>query len=114
MSIERERTILGTSYQAKDPEKQKKIEELAGIREAYRRQRRIWLWMMAVSFISSSILMSRSGNLAHLFAFICLAVGLFPVWNFIKCTRALRMIDKGLAPYKVQKDGPKREVKLKD
>jgi hypothetical protein len=40
-------------------------------------------------------------------------VGLFPVWNFIKCTRALRMIDKGLAPYKVQKDGPKKEVKLK-
>jgi hypothetical protein len=108
-----ERLILGISYKAKDPEKQRKIDELVLIREAYRRQRRIWLWMMAVSFLSSSILMSRSSNLALISALICLGVGLFLVWNFIKCTRAVRMIDKGLAPYKIQNGGPKKEVKLK-
>jgi len=70
--------------------------------------------MMAVSFLSSSILMNRSSNVALISAFICLGVGLFPVWNFIKCTRALRMIDKGLAPYKVQENRPKTEVRLKD
>jgi hypothetical protein len=66
--------------------------------------------MMAVSFLSSSILMSRASSLALIFALICLGVGLFLVWNFIKCTRAVRMIDKGLAPYKVQECGPKSEA----
>ncbi|MEE9612315.1 MAG: hypothetical protein V3W19_13760 [Desulfatiglandales bacterium] len=95
------------SYQAKNPEKQKKIDELVWVREAYRRQRRIWLWLMAVSFLSYSILLNRSGNLALIFAFICLAMGLFLVWNFIKCNRAVRMIDKGIAPYKVKENRPK-------
>jgi len=66
--------------------------------------------MMAVSFLSSSILMRRASSLALIFALICLGVGLFLVWNFIKCTRAVRMIDKGLAAYKVQERGPKSEA----
>jgi len=70
--------------------------------------------MMAVSFLSSSILMSRSGNVALIFALICLAVGVFLLWNFIKCIRAVRMIDKGLAPYKIKGGGPKSKTKLKN
>jgi len=70
--------------------------------------------MMAVSFLSSSILMSRSGNLALMFALICLAVGVFLLGNFIKCIRAVRMIDKGLARYKRQEGGPKSKAKLKN
>ncbi len=111
--IRGEKFIPGISYKARDPEKQKKIEELVWIRQAYSRQRRIWLWMMAVSFLSSSILMSRSSNLALISALICLGLGLFLVWNFIKCTRAVRMIDKGLEPYKVRQGGSKSEDKLK-
>jgi len=107
---EGERSILSISYQAKDPEKQRKIEELVWIRKAYQRQRRIWLWMMALSFVCSSILMSRPSKLALISALICLAVGLFLVWNFIKCSRAVRMIDKGLAAYKVPEGGPKSEA----
>jgi hypothetical protein len=54
--------------------------------------------------------MRRASSLALIFALICLGVGLFLVWNFIKCTRAVRMIDKGLAAYKVQERGPKSEA----
>jgi len=96
------RRSLATGYQAKDQEQQKKIEELAGIREAYRYQRRIWLWMMGLSLVSSAILLRRSSSLSLLFALICLALGLFLTWNFVKCTRAIRAIDKGLAPYRVE------------
>jgi hypothetical protein len=92
---------LAVSYWAKDPEQQKKIDDLKGIRDAYRRQRRIWLWMMALAFLCSYILMGRSSHLAPILALICLVVGLLPLWQFIKCTRAVRMIDKGLSPYRI-------------
>jgi hypothetical protein len=54
-----------------------------------------------MAFLSSYILMGRGSNLTLLFAFICLAVGVIPLWQFIRCIRAVRIIDKGLAPYKV-------------
>ena len=95
-------------YQGKDPEKQEKIEELLGIREGYRRQRRIWYWLLAFSFISAYILMNRGGSRTMLYGMICLAVGLYPFWNIIKCNRAVRMIDRGLAPYKAQEEKPKK------
>jgi len=101
--MEREgRSTLPVTYRAKDPEQQKKIEELAGIREAYRYQRRIWLWMMGLSLVSSAILLRRSSSLSQLFALICLALGLFLMWNFWRCSRVIRAIDKGLAPYRVE------------
>jgi hypothetical protein len=93
---------LAIRYRAKDPELQRKIEELAGIREAYRHQRRMWLWMMAISLLSSAMLFRRSGSLALLLAMLCLAVGLFLVWNYVKCSRVIRTIDKGLAPHRVE------------
>ncbi len=37
-----------------------------------------------------------------LYGMICLAVGLYPLWNIIKCSRIIRKIDQGLAPYKVE------------
>ena len=85
-------------YQAKDPEKQEKIEELLGIRDGYRRQRRIWYWLLAFSFLSAYFLMNRGGSRTMLYAMICLAVGLYPLWNIIKCNRVIRKIDRGLAP----------------
>jgi hypothetical protein len=93
---------LAVSYRAKDPEQQRKIEELAGIREAYRHQRRIWMWMMGISFLSSAILFSRSSSLAPVLAMGCLAVGLFLVWNFCKCSRVIHTIDKGLSPHRLE------------
>lgn len=93
---------LRVSYRSKDPEQQKKIEELTGIRQAYRFQRRIWLWMMGLSVVSSAILLRRSGSLPQLFALVCLALGLYLTWNFVKCSRVIREIDKGLAPYRVE------------
>jgi hypothetical protein len=93
---------LAVSYRAKSPEQQKKIEELAGIREAYRHQRRVWLWMIGLSLVSSAILLRRSSSLSLLFALVCLSLGLFLIWNFMKCSRAIRMIDRGLAPYRVE------------
>jgi hypothetical protein len=89
---------LAVSYRAKDPEQQRKIEDLAGIREAYRHQRRIWLWMMGISFLSSAMLFSRPSSLALLLGMGCLALGLFLVWNFFKCSRVIHTIDKGLSP----------------
>ncbi|MDH7500999.1 MAG: hypothetical protein QHH30_11530 [candidate division NC10 bacterium] len=103
MQREARRTPPGT-FRAKDPEQQKKIEELAGIREAYRFQRRIWLWMMGLSLVSSAILLRRGSTLSQLFALVCLGLGLFLTWNFVKCTRVIREIDKGLAPYRVEKE----------
>ena len=88
------------SYRAKDPEQQRKIEELVGIREAYLHQRRIWLWMMGISFLSSAMLFSRSSSLALILAMVCLALGLFLVWNFFKCSRVIHTIDKGLSPHR--------------
>ncbi len=75
---------------------------MAGIREAYRRQKRVWLWMMSLSLVSSAILMARPDTVALIFALICLGLGLYLIWNFTKCVRAIRMIDKGLAPYRVE------------
>ena len=99
---------LAEHYRGMDSEKQRKIEELAGIREAYRNQRRIWLWMICLAVVSSSILMGRSSKITLLFAFVCLGIGLFVTWNFWKCTRAIRMIDKGLIPYRVQEKGARK------
>ncbi len=55
--------------------------------------------MMGISFLSSAMLFSRSSSLALLLAMGCLAVGLFLVWNFFKCSRVIHTIDKGLAPH---------------
>jgi len=101
------RPRLVASYRSQDPERQKKLEDLMGIREAYRHQRRIWLWMVSLSIVSSAILLRRSSSLALLFAFVCLGLGLFLIWNFAKCTRAIRLIDKGLAPYRIREKGAK-------
>jgi hypothetical protein len=89
-------------YRAKDSEQQRKIEELAEIQEAYRHQRRMWLWMMAISLLSSAMLFRRSSTWALLFAMLCLGLGLYLVWNYLKCTRVIRTIDKGLVPYRVE------------
>jgi hypothetical protein len=99
---------LPTTYRAKDPEKQKKIEELAQIREAYRYQRRLWMWMMCLSLVSSAILFRRSSTMAALFGLLCLGIGIFLVWNFWKCNRAIRMIDRGLSPYRAKERRVKR------
>jgi hypothetical protein len=96
----KEGIISGPMYQAKGPEKQEKIEELLGIRDGYRRQRRIWYWLLAFSFLSAYFLMNRGGSRTMLYGMICLAVGLYPLWNIIKCNRVIRKIDRGLAPYK--------------
>jgi hypothetical protein len=93
---------LQVGYRSKDPEQQKKIEELTGIREAYRYQRRIWLWMMGLSVVCSAVLLRRSASLSQLFALICLGLGAYLTWNFVKCGRVIRKIDKGLAPYRVE------------
>ena len=58
--------------------------------------------MMGLSIVSSAILLRRSSSLALLFALVCLALGLFLIWNFLKCSRAIRMIDRSLAPYRVR------------
>ena len=104
----KEGIILGPMYQGQDPEKQEKIEELLGIREGYRRQRRIWYWLLAFSFISAYILMNRSGSRTLLYGMICLAVGLYPLWNIIKCNRTVRIIDRGLAPYEIREEKAKK------
>ena len=64
--------------------------------------------MIAISIFSSSILLHRANTLSVYFAVICLAVGLYPLWNIIKCNRAVQMIDKGLASYKVQEEKAKK------
>jgi hypothetical protein len=96
----KEGVISGPTYQGKGPEKQEKIEELLNIRDGYRRQRRIWYWLLAFSFLSAYILMNRGGSRTMLYGMICLAVGLYPLWNIIKCNRIMKKIDQGLAPYK--------------
>lgn len=93
---------LPTDYRVKDPEKQKKIEELAQIREAYRYRRRLWLWMMCLSLVSSAILFRRPSTMSALFGLLCLGIGIYLVWNFWKCSRAIRMIDRGLSPYRIK------------
>jgi hypothetical protein len=60
---------------------------------------------MSLSLVSSAILMSRPSRLALISAFVCLGLGLYLVWNFTKCVRAIRMIDKGLAPYRAKEGG---------
>ena len=100
--------ILPTTYRTKDPEQQKKIEELAQIREAYRHQRRIWLWMMCLSLVSSAILFHRTSTMSALFGLLCLGIGIYLVWNFWKCSRAIRMIDQGLSPYRAKEGRVKR------
>jgi len=37
-----------------------------------------------------------------IFAMLCLALGLFLVWKYLKCTRVMRTIDKGLSPHRVK------------
>ena len=64
--------------------------------------------MVAISIFSSSILLHRANTLSVYFAIICLAVGLYPLWNVIKCNRAIRVIDKGLAPYEIQEEKAKK------
>jgi hypothetical protein len=98
----KEGIISGPMYQGKDPEKQEKIKELLGIRDGYRRQRRIWYWLLAFSFLSAYFLMNRGGSRTMLYGMICLVVGLYPLWNIVKCNRVIRKIDRGLAPYKLK------------
>ena len=64
--------------------------------------------MVAISIFSSSILLHRASTLSVYFAVICLAIGLYPLWNVIKCNRAIRVIDKGLAPYEVPEEKTKK------
>jgi len=97
----KERIISGPVYQAKGPEKQEKIEDLLGVRDGYRRQRRIWYWLLAFSFLSAYILMNRGGSRTLLYGMICLAVGLYPLWNIIRCNRVIGKIDKGLEPFRI-------------
>jgi len=52
--------------------------------------------------------MNRGGSRTLLYGMICLAVGLYPLWNIIKCNRTVRVIDKGLAPYGIQKEKTKK------
>jgi len=61
--------------------------------------------MMSLSLVSSAILMGRSSSVALIFALICLGMGLYLIWNFTKCVRAIRIIDEGLAPYRVKEEG---------
>jgi hypothetical protein len=51
--------------------------------------------------------MGRGSSLALTFALVCLGLGLYLVWNFSKCARAIRTIDKGLEPYRVEEEGVK-------
>ena len=60
--------------------------------------------MIALAFLCSYILMGRGSSLTMIFALICLAIGLFPLWQFIRCNRAVRMIDRALAPYRLEGD----------
>jgi hypothetical protein len=60
--------------------------------------------MMSLSLVSSAILMGRGSSLALTSALVCLGLGLYLVWNFSKCARAIRTIDKGLAPYRVEEE----------
>lgn len=58
--------------------------------------------MMGLSLLSSAMLFRRSSTLALLLAMLCLGLGLFLIWNFFKCSRVIRTIDKGLAPHRVE------------
>jgi hypothetical protein len=58
--------------------------------------------MMGFSLLGSAMLFRRSSSLALLLAMVCLALGLFLVWKYLKCTRVMRTIDKGLSPHRVE------------
>ncbi len=58
--------------------------------------------MMGLSLLSSAMLFRRSSTLAMIFAMLCLALGLFLVWKYLKSTRVIHTIDKGLSPHRVE------------
>jgi hypothetical protein len=40
-----------------------------------------------------------------IFALVCLAIGFYLSRNFARCTRVMRKIDQGLAPYRIKEKG---------
>jgi len=61
--------------------------------------------MMAISLVSSALLLRRGTVMGGIFALVCLAIGFYLSRNFARCTRVMRKIDQGLAPYRIKEKG---------
>jgi len=100
--IEEEAALGKRSYWSEDTETRAKIERLADLREKYRYQRRLWGWGLLISILTSSFFVHHPTPLTFPVGLIAFGAGVLSAWAFFQCSRAIHMVDKALAPYRVK------------